>query len=896
MKKILLSILTIFLIFSFIKFSFGEPQIEIEGYSINPKEVYPGCEFTLSMNIKNNSLKDKAKSITIEIKRIENRNDLYIFYPKNKTTTRKIEELDANKEIKVEFSFEVDKNAQTGLYRLVVTISWRDESNKTYLSEEIIGVSVSPPSIENRPLLTIKLFTYSPIPVEGGGTFDLNLNIENIGGKDAKNIKVEIKRVEGSTALLYFSPKESGNVIYLNRIQKGERSSIKFSFNVDENIKTGLYNLEVQMNYEDEARLFYSNQEIVGINVVEKRDKANVDIISSKVVPERILPGDTFELNLKIKNDGNLLAKKIKIYPSNIEGEGSLKYFSLHGEGVKIINYLNINEETEIKFNFIVDKKIESKLYNIVFNITYEDEKNKIYSNAKSVGILISSDAPDLILSNYSFDPESIKPNTTFKLNLIIENRGNLSAKDIKITLQNLENNTSLYPFSIFKGSGSQYLEEIKENEKKYVIFELKVDKDAQSKNYTIIILIDYKDKSLRSYTKNERINIFIGEKEKLTKPIVLIENVSTEPKLIGIGTNFKLNLTLLNNGGEVARNVKIQFSGVGVSGDLYPFTILNTSNTIFIGDLKENERKNVEVNFSVSSEAKEGPYNLIINITYENSENFSDSQKIGIVVKKIEPQKSLNLILSNYKVNPNIVNPGDIVEIDYTITNISKENAYNITHKIDKLENSNSLYPFSPIYSTNINKTNLILGGNSISYKIKFFVSPDAESKTYNLSLSIKYEDINGVSYETSGTIGVVVLRKQILAIFNFLCPERVKTNQSFTLSCEIGNIGNYPVKGVILYLKGLPVFGGDKFIGTLESGNYDTYEFETKIEREGEYKGEIILQYVDDTNEIHEIKKEFKIVVEEYEESQLENKTQKLSFWQKLWRFILRLFGIIK
>ncbi|MCX8095759.1 MAG: hypothetical protein N3D74_06195 [Caldisericia bacterium] len=516
-----------------------------------------------------------------------------------------------------------------------------------------IKISLSKNQVENKPILTIKNFNYFPNPVANGESFDLNLNIVNIGSKDAKNIKIEIKKIEGQNTLLYFSPKEFSNVIYINLIQKEESKNVKFSFNVDENIKGGVYNFVVEFNYEDDEKLNYYSQEIVGI---------------------------------------------------------------------------------------------------------------------------------------------------------------------------------------------------------------------------------------------------FVNKKQEKIKPNVLIENIMTEPKIVEIGKNFKLYISLFNIGEETAKGLKLQFNGVGNSQDLYPFTILDSSNTIFIGDLKEGERKKININFSVSSDAKEGLYNLNINIIYENSEKFSELQKFGIIVKKIEPQKSLNLILSNYKISPEIVNPGNIFEIDYTITNISKETAYNITHKIERLENTNSLYPFSPVFSTNINKNNLINSGASIRNKIKFFVSPDAESKTYNLLLSIKYEDINGNFYETTSTIGVIVLRKPIISIFNFSCPEKVKENETFTISCEIGNTGNYPIRGVILFLKGLPVNNGDKFIGTLESGNYDTYEFDVKLDKEGNYSGELIIQYVDDSNNIHETKKEFKILVEKEVVNESKNNNPRLTIWQKIWRFILKLFGIIK
>ncbi|MBC7194127.1 MAG: hypothetical protein H5U37_00475, partial [Caldisericia bacterium] len=122
MKKYLFIFLIFVLSLISLKPIYGSPQIEVSGYKINPQEIYPGGEFTLTLNIKNISSKDKAQNIVVEIKKLENRSDLFIFYPKNKTNTRKIEELDVNKEITVDFRFQVDKEAQTGIYRVVINL------------------------------------------------------------------------------------------------------------------------------------------------------------------------------------------------------------------------------------------------------------------------------------------------------------------------------------------------------------------------------------------------------------------------------------------------------------------------------------------------------------------------------------------------------------------------------------------------------------------------------------------------------------------------------------------------------------------------------------------------------------------------------------------------------
>ncbi len=895
MKKFLFFILTSILMFSLIKLTFSEPQIEIKGYKLDPKEIYPGSEFTLTITLINNSSKDKAKSINVEIKKIEGKNDLYYFYPKNKTTTRKIEEIDVNKERSVDFIFQVDKEAKTGIYRLIVNLSWKDEGNRNYSSEELISISISPPSIENRPLLTIKTFNIDPQPVEGGKSFSLNLNISNIGGKDAKNVKVEIKRIEGQNTLLYFSQSKSGNVIYINNIPKSGFYETQFNFNVDENIKNGVYNFVVDIIYEDEARITYSSSEIIGINAIEKQEKSDIEILNYRVSPDNIIPGGEFSINIKIKNQGSLQAKNIKIYPSNIEGENSLKYFIIKGEGIKTIDLLNPNDEKDIQFILIVDRKTEAKLYNIVFIVDYFDIKNKSYTNSKSIGVFISSDSPDLYLINYSIDTDKIKQDSTFNLTLNIENLGNLDAIDTKIIIQNVEGTNSLYPFSIIKGGTTNFIKVIKSKDNVTTQFNLKVDKDALSKNYTLNISIIYKDSALREYSKIEKVNIFVEENGKDDEPKLIVKSVTSDPKIISPSQNFKISISIFNSGGGIAKNTTIQYLGVGNSNDLYPFTPLETSNTIYIGEIKSNEEKLVKVNFSTSSDAKDGVYNIILNLSYENKEKYSESQKIGVVVKKYEPQKNLNIILSSYRVTPDVVNPGHIFEIEYTISNISKETGYNVTHKIEKIENSNSLYPFSPISSSNINTNNSIQGGDSVYSKLTFFVSPDAESKTYNLIFSITYEDANGNVYEKTTSIGVVVLRKPLLTLFNFVYPEKVKQNEKFTISCDIGNPGNYPVKGVIVFLKDLPIKGGDKFIGILDSGNYDTYEYEITLTEPNIYKGQLVVQYIDDSNNIHEIKKEFNIVVEKVTNSNgTQQKVERFTFWQRLWRFILRILGL--
>ncbi|MGQ9845046.1 MAG: COG1361 S-layer family protein, partial [Caldisericia bacterium] len=480
MKKLLLSIFIFVFIFGGIKITESAPQIEIGKYVINPKEVYPGGEFSLSINLKNNSQKDKAKNIVLEIKKIEGKSDLSFFYPKNKTTTRRVDEIDAGKDILLDFSFQVDKGAPIGIYRLIVNLSWQDESGRNYGSEDLISITISPPSIENRPLLTISSFKTDPVEILGGDIFDLKISIKNIGGRIAKNIKFEIKRIEGRDSLYYFSPAKSGNVIYIDKIENGEIKDLSMSFLVNDNIPQGNYNFILSFSYEDENRINYDGSEIIGIFVQEKKEKADINIVSYKLSEEKIIPGSDFILNITIENSGTIDAKNVRLYPLNIEGEASLKYFSLKREGVLSLNSLKNKEQHSYDFYFYVDKDTPGKLYSIVFKIEYDDIKNISYSKTKSIGIIIVADKPDLFLTNYNIDKELLKPGDSFNLKIFIKNIGGFDAKDVKIKIENVENTNSLFPFSIISKGSTLYINEIKANEEKEFTFSIKISEDSE--------------------------------------------------------------------------------------------------------------------------------------------------------------------------------------------------------------------------------------------------------------------------------------------------------------------------------------------------------------------------------------------------------------------------------
>ena len=894
MKKLILLSIILSLIMG-ISVIYSEPQLEVSSYKLNPEKIYPGGNFTLTLTLKNNSSEDNAKNITVKVNNVEGRNDLGPFYPKNKTDTRKIEEIEPLEESKVDFEFFVDPLAQTGIYRIHIIVNWFSEGRRGYSEEEIISIDVSPPSIENRPLLTVDSFETEPKNIEGGDIFSLNLKIKNIGGKDANNVRVEISKIEGSNSLMFFSPYGGGNVSYINSIRADEKEQMSLKFLVDENIKSGNYNFIIEFSYEDNNHVTYKDQEIIGIKVNEKSDKPDIEILSFRVEPEIILPGESFSISFRISNLGSKDARNIRITPSNIEGSGSLRYFSPIKEGTIYIEKLEHGGTVEKSLVFGSDKKVEPSLYNIIFQIEYEDEEGNSFKDTKNVGILITSKLPDVYLSKFSIDKEKVIQGDDFKLSLSIKNFGESSAKDVRISLQNIEGTNSLYPFSLTKGGGTIYIGDIPPEDEKEVVFNLYIDEDAPIKTYNMLFNIYFKDLSLKEYTRVEKVGIYVSEKEDKNEPNIIIKDIAMEPKVALPGEKFNVKITLLNNGESEAKNTKFEFVGVGMTNDLSPFSPTQKGSTIYFDTIGPKKEVTKGITFSVSNDAKDGVYNFLTRITYENTTVYKEEQRVGVVVSRKEPQKNLTLSISSFSVVPYEVTPGGNIKVSVSVLNFSQETAYNITLRIDKVEGSNNLFPFSPLNSSNINTYLKLPPGSGINSLYSFSVSPDADSGAYNLILTINYEDKDGNRYENRASIGVTILRNPLISIFNLVYPDEIEEGENFVISCDIGNTGNFPVKGIVVFLKGLPVKGGDYYIGTLDVGNFDTYEFEGNIKEVGTYHGEIVVQYVDDSNEVHKEKKtvEIKVLKKQTEE---EAKEEKLTFWQKLIRFILSLFGLGK
>lgn len=119
--------------------------------------------------------------------------------------------------------------------------------------------------------------------------------------------------------------------------------------------------------------------------------------------PYPIAAGETFNLQLRLKNIGLQHARRITVTLKSLEGETTLKYFSPVGQSnIAYLNQLNVNYENVISFDLLTSPGISGGIYNLVVELNYINTLGYPYKSSAIAGVVIQPKASlDLIELQY---------------------------------------------------------------------------------------------------------------------------------------------------------------------------------------------------------------------------------------------------------------------------------------------------------------------------------------------------------------------------------------------------------------------------------------------------------------------------------------------------------------
>jgi hypothetical protein len=184
--------------------------------------------------------------------------------------------------------------------------------------------------------------------------------IVNTGSKEATHLNVTLKLPEGIKP----SWAKSNNV-YIGNAFPDTPMECKFYLDVDESTSHGLYNLELELAYDDGRSIL-----IVPLFISEKAD---FEIIDLSISQKEIHPGDRgIKIQATIKNSGNVKAEEVVI---------KLIGSSFSGMTTSFLGVLNPNDKARAIFEVDVSREAPIGENMLQFQVSWMQEGRSLTQN-----------------------------------------------------------------------------------------------------------------------------------------------------------------------------------------------------------------------------------------------------------------------------------------------------------------------------------------------------------------------------------------------------------------------------------------------------------------------------------------------------------------------------------
>ncbi|MFP3908743.1 MAG: COG1361 S-layer family protein [Archaeoglobaceae archaeon] len=303
-------------------------------------------------------------------------------------------------------------------------------------------------------------------------------------------------------------------------------------------------------------------------------------------------------------------------------------------------------------------------------------------------------------------------------------------------------------------------------------------------------------------------------------------------PTELSPGDTQEITLTVSNEGSEPARDVKLAFQGTQ-----YISVVGATIKSI--DWLHDRSSQKITIKVHVNEEAPTGSYSIPINCTwYEKDTTISDGQAQTVLTPKIRPlgigfnvKGEASISLGNVVTDPASIRPGDQnVKISAYIGNNGESSAENVEARITTTEEFETAWS-----GTDRSYIGKLIPGQSKEAVFHLDVAKGIESRKYNLSLLIKYEDIDKVEHQVEKYLEILVEPKPDIEVASFYTsPANITAGKHIKLYVTVKNTGSEEGESV-----------GVRSIGEVDV----PFDFSVKSDYVGKLKpgetGEAILEF---------------------------------------------------
>ena len=422
------------------------PAINLTEIKNNKTNIMPGTQFSLSMDIENNSSQN-AKDVKISLDGLKN-DEINLA---NSTAETYFSEVRAGSTKKLSFDFIASSKIKAGSYPINFKVSYKDNKDgeeKTYEKSFIYHVKVG--GNEKQKALLELTDIISPVKnINVGEQANISLKLKNIGGTDIKNIKVTaVTDTEGAVV-----PKSS-SVIMTPILKVSESKDLLFSFAPTSKSKTQNYAIKFQVEYEngnfneDKAEIeTFEQYASLNINNPEEetsdkpQSKPKMIVSNYSTNPLIVTAGSEFDLDLVFKNTHKTKrAENTKVSltideaaTSTNEQKGNV-FTPVNGSTTFFIGDIAPGASVSKRLRLYTVPTALPKNYSVTVDFEYEDQKHNEIKSSEKIGINVKQMA-NLSTSEINI-PQEVYVNQPTSITFDFYNTGKVNLNNLLIKIE----------------------------------------------------------------------------------------------------------------------------------------------------------------------------------------------------------------------------------------------------------------------------------------------------------------------------------------------------------------------------------------------------------------------------------------------------------------------------
>lgn len=452
-----------------------------------------------------------------------------------------------------------------------------------------------------------------------------------------------------------------------------------------------------------------------------------------------------------------------------------------------------------------------------------------------------------LEMTHVTSPAEGFSENSDNQLTVKLANNGNTIIKNAELSL------TLPAGLSVNNSSNSSNLGYISTGSKKEVSFPITVESNAESKSYAVtaeLTGLDYTNKAV-SVKKTFYIPVS-GTGGSSSLKNVGITNINT-PTQVLTQEDFKLSFDVQNYNNAAVKNLKINVE--------VPEGLLNkTRNTFIESSIPAGSSKNYSVTLFADSGAKAKAYPVKITVEPASSTAASGNvvmQYASVYVKGSGNTKTPQLMVDRYNYGGTFVQAGDQFLLNLGLYNTSK--SYTMTNiKVTLTSEDGS---FVPVNSSNSFFIEDLKPKGHITESVMLATKPNAEQKTTSLTVDMAYEDGSGNAFTSKDVISIPITQEIRLTVDDIIAPPELYAMMQTGVSVQFYNMGKTVLNNLRVNVQGDfdEPQSNSYYVGNMEGGKSDSYEFTFIPRKEGTMEGKVIFTYEDASGEEQTLEKPF-------------------------------------